>query len=81
MNCHSSLLPKHRGPNPFQAAILAAETETGVTYHVVDEGIAVGPHGIAGQHLEDEVELARRGAAGEATQRDLHFRPAGDRLR
>ena len=27
VNCHSSLLPKHRGPNPFQAVILAGEHE------------------------------------------------------
>ncbi|MBM3289995.1 MAG: methionyl-tRNA formyltransferase [Candidatus Hydrogenedentes bacterium] len=43
INCHSSLLPKHRGPNPFQAVILAGETETGMTFHVIDEGIDTGP--------------------------------------
>jgi len=42
VNCHSSLLPKHRGPNPFSAAILAQDTETGVTFHIVDEGIDTG---------------------------------------
>lgn len=42
LNCHSSLLPKHRGPNPFTAVILANETETGVTFHVMDEGIDTG---------------------------------------
>lgn len=42
VNCHSSLLPKHRGPNPFSAVILAQEKETGVTFHIVDEGIDTG---------------------------------------
>jgi methionyl-tRNA formyltransferase len=32
----------HRGPNPFSAAILAGETETGVTFHVIDEGVDTG---------------------------------------
>jgi len=43
INCHSSLLPLHRGPNPFQAAILSGDSETGITYHVIDEGIDTGP--------------------------------------
>jgi methionyl-tRNA formyltransferase len=42
VNTHSSLLPKHRGPNPFTAVLLANETETGVTFHVVDEKIDTG---------------------------------------
>ncbi|MBX7256212.1 MAG: methionyl-tRNA formyltransferase [Candidatus Hydrogenedentes bacterium] len=42
VNCHSSLLPRHRGPNPFTAAILANEKETGITFHVVSEGIDTG---------------------------------------
>jgi methionyl-tRNA formyltransferase len=42
LNCHSALLPAHRGPNPFRACILANETETGVTFHIIDEGIDTG---------------------------------------
>ncbi|HIJ66349.1 MAG TPA: methionyl-tRNA formyltransferase [Candidatus Hydrogenedentes bacterium] len=42
VNTHSSLLPKHRGPNPFSAVVLANETESGVTFHVVDEGVDTG---------------------------------------
>lgn len=42
INAHSSLLPKHRGPNPFSAVLLANETETGVTFHRIDEGIDTG---------------------------------------
>jgi len=42
VNTHSSLLPKHRGPNPFAAVVLAGETTSGVTFHIVDEGIDTG---------------------------------------
>lgn len=42
VNCHSSLLPAHRGPNPFLACILADEKESGVTFHAIDEGIDTG---------------------------------------
>jgi methionyl-tRNA formyltransferase len=42
VNCHSSLLPAHRGPNPFLACVLANEPESGVTFHVIDEGIDSG---------------------------------------
>lgn len=42
VNVHSSLLPRHRGPNPFAAVVLAGETESGVTFHVMDEGIDTG---------------------------------------
>jgi methionyl-tRNA formyltransferase len=31
INMHPSLLPRHRGPSPLQAAILAGDRETGVT--------------------------------------------------
>ena len=42
VNTHSSLLPRHRGPNPFTAVLLANEAESGVTFHVVDEHIDTG---------------------------------------
>ena len=42
INTHSSLLPRHRGPNPFSAAILAGDTESGVTFHWMDEAIDTG---------------------------------------
>lgn len=49
VNTHSSLLPRHRGPNPFSAAILAGDTETGVTFHWMDEEIDTGD--IISQHV------------------------------
>ncbi|MBI4556757.1 MAG: methionyl-tRNA formyltransferase [Candidatus Hydrogenedentes bacterium] len=43
VNVHASLLPRHRGPNPFSAVIVANEAETGITFHVMEEGIDTGP--------------------------------------
>ncbi len=40
---HPSLLPKYRGPSPFQTALLDGETETGVTLYLLDEGVDSGP--------------------------------------
>lgn len=38
LNLHASLLPRHRGASPIQAAILAGDAETGITVmHVVRE--------------------------------------------
>ena len=42
MNTHSSLLPRHRGPNPFTAVILSGDAESGVTFHVMEPGIDTG---------------------------------------
>jgi methionyl-tRNA formyltransferase len=42
VNAHTSLLPRHRGPNPFSAVILQKDTETGLTFHLIDEGIDTG---------------------------------------
>jgi len=40
---HPSLLPRHRGASPIQAAILAGDTETGVTIYQMDERLDAGP--------------------------------------
>ncbi|MDT8389668.1 MAG: methionyl-tRNA formyltransferase [Lentisphaeria bacterium] len=42
VNVHASLLPRHRGASPIQAAILAGDTETGVTFMRMDEGLDTG---------------------------------------
>lgn len=42
-NLHYSLLPKWRGAAPVQNAILAGDTETGVTMFRLDEGMDTGP--------------------------------------
>jgi methionyl-tRNA formyltransferase len=69
-NVHASLLPRHRGASPIQAAILAGDAETGVSVQrmvlALDEGDVVheertpiGAHENAGELLE---RLAALGA-------------------
>ncbi len=43
LNVHASLLPKHRGASPIQAAILNGEEDTGVTLMKIDAGLDTGP--------------------------------------
>ena len=43
INVHASLLPRWRGAAPTQAAIMAGETETGVTIMQMDAGVDTGP--------------------------------------
>jgi methionyl-tRNA formyltransferase len=42
LNLHASLLPRHRGAAPIQAAILAGDTESGITVMYMDEGLDTG---------------------------------------
>ncbi len=42
VNLHASLLPRHRGASPIAAAILAGDSETGVTTMLMDEGLDTG---------------------------------------
>ncbi len=37
INCHPSLLPTYRGPNPYMAVLMNGEEKTGVTFHLMDE--------------------------------------------
>jgi methionyl-tRNA formyltransferase len=43
INIHASLLPRHRGAAPIQAAILAGDSETGITIMKMDAGLDTGP--------------------------------------
>jgi len=43
LNVHPSLLPKYRGATPIPSAILAGDTETGVTIMLMDEKMDHGP--------------------------------------
>jgi methionyl-tRNA formyltransferase len=43
LNIHASLLPRWRGAAPIHAAILAGDTETGITIMQMDEGLDTGP--------------------------------------
>jgi len=43
LNIHASLLPRWRGAAPIQRAILAGDSETGVTIMQMDAGLDTGP--------------------------------------
>ena len=43
LNLHASLLPRHRGAAPIQAAIAAGDERTGVTVMRMEEGLDSGP--------------------------------------
>jgi len=64
VNVHASLLPRHRGASPVQAALLAGDRETGVvTMKVIDE-LDAGP-----LYLERRIEIGDREDAGSLSQR------------
>lgn len=42
-NVHASLLPRWRGASPIQHAILAGDTQTGISLMAMDEGLDTGP--------------------------------------
>ena len=42
-NVHASLLPRHRGASPINAAILCNDTETGISFMKMDQGLDTGP--------------------------------------
>lgn len=71
LNVHPSLLPRWRGPSPIQTAILAGDTETGVSIMrmvlemdagdvVLQERTPVGPHETAGQLSDRLADMGAR---------------------
>jgi methionyl-tRNA formyltransferase len=64
LNIHPSLLPRHRGPAPVTAALLAGDATTGVTIMLLDEGMDTGP--ILAQQ---EVAIGPEETAGELLAR------------
>jgi methionyl-tRNA formyltransferase len=64
INVHASLLPKHRGAAPVARAILAGDSETGVTIMKMDEQLDHGPIlGVRATPIaehEDAAELTAR---------------------
>jgi methionyl-tRNA formyltransferase len=62
LNIHASLLPRWRGAGPIQAAILAGDSETGITIMRMEEGLDTGP-----MLLREAVPLTAR-----STTPDLH---------
>jgi methionyl-tRNA formyltransferase len=64
INLHASLLPRHRGASPIQAAIAAGEARTGVTTMLMEEGLDSGPI-----LLQEETEIGPAETAGELAPR------------
>ena len=71
INVHASLLPKYRGAAPIHRAVMAGETETGVTIMRVVKALDAGPmmaNGVAADRqrtkpaLDVERDLAQIGA-------------------
>jgi len=62
-NVHASLLPRYRGAAPIERAIMAGETETGVSIIRMDEGLDTGP--IA---LQRRTPIPPEMTGGELTQ-------------
>ena len=61
-NVHASLLPRWRGAAPIHRAVMAGDTETGVTIMKMDEGLDTG----------DMVLVDRMPIDGDATTGQLH---------
>lgn len=64
INVHASLLPRHRGAAPIQAAIIAGDEVTGITTMLMDEGLDTGPI-----LLQEELEIGSEETAGELAER------------
>jgi methionyl-tRNA formyltransferase len=58
LNLHPSLLPRHRGASPVQAAILEGDRETGVTILQMDTGLDTGPMVAQARYPMDGTETA-----------------------
>jgi methionyl-tRNA formyltransferase len=63
VNVHGSILPKYRGAAPIQHAIMAGETETGVTTMLMDEGWDTGDI-----LLQDTVKIDPTTTAGDLSE-------------
>lgn len=83
LNAHGSLLPRHRGAAPIQAALLAGDAETGVSIQriveeldagdvLLERRIPIGPHDTAGDLFERLALLA-----GEAAVEALDLLASG----
>jgi len=78
LNLHASLLPRHRGAAPIQAAIVAGDRESGITVMYMDEGLDTGDillqsrfeiaRDETGGSLHDRLALIAPDALGEALE-------------
>jgi methionyl-tRNA formyltransferase len=63
INIHASLLPRWRGAQPIQRAILAGDVETGIAIMRMDAGLDTGPV-LLEKSAPDPGRRHRRGAHG-----------------
>ena len=71
LNLHASLLPKHRGAAPIQAAIVAGDRESGITVMYMDEGLDTGD-----VMLQRRLEIAPDETGGSLHDRLADIAPA-----
>jgi methionyl-tRNA formyltransferase len=77
LNVHPSLLPTNRGPDPLFWTFRQGDDETGVTVHLMDEGLDSGPIllrrriAVAEGTTEAELEFACAVSGGELLVRAL----------
>lgn len=71
LNLHASLLPRHRGAAPIQAAIVAGDHETGITVMHMDEGLDTGDI-----LLQKRIEIAADETGGSLHDRLAEIAPA-----
>jgi phosphoribosylglycinamide formyltransferase-1 len=64
INTHPSLLPLFPGAHGVRDALAAGATETGVTIHIVDEGVDTGP----------QLAQAKLAILPDETEPELHER-------
>jgi methionyl-tRNA formyltransferase len=70
LNVHASLLPRHRGAAPIQAAIEAGDTHSGITIMYMAEGLDTGD-----VLLEESLALRRRETGGSLHDRLAQLAP------
>ena len=71
LNLHASLLPRHRGAAPIQAAIVAGDQETGISVMYMAEGLDTGD-----VLLEKRLEIAPNETGGSLHDRLAEIAPA-----
>jgi len=71
LNLHASLLPRHRGAAPIQAAIVTGDRESGMTVMYMDEGLDTGDI-----LLQSRLEIARDETGGSLHDRLAQIAPA-----
>lgn len=71
LNLHASLLPRHRGAAPIQAAIVAGDRETGISVMYMDEGLDTGD-----VLLQKRIEIAPDETGGSLHDRLGQIAPA-----